>query len=55
MIWNVTEKLREDVSVRKLRGRHITSMKARVAGNKGRAWDKAMRVGTGGSLARTVE
>ena len=55
VIWNVTEKLKEDMSARKLRGRQVTSMNARVAGNNGRAWDKAMRVGTGGSLVHTAE
>lgn len=37
------------------RGRQVTGTNARVAGSKGRAWDKAVRVGTGGSLVHTAE
>lgn len=55
VIWNVTEKLKADTSARKLRGGQFTSMNPRVAGNRGRAWDKAMKVGTGGSLVHAAE
>lgn len=55
VIWNMTLKLKEDMSARKLRTRQVISMNARVTENKGRAWDKAMRVGTGWSLVHTAE
>lgn len=52
VIWNVTGILKEDMTARKLRDSQVTSINAKVAGNKGRAWDKAMRVSTGGTNCR---
>lgn len=55
MIWKMTEKKKEDMSARKLGVRQVTSMNARITENKGRPQNKAMRVGTGGSLVHTAE